>query len=305
MQEFTMASKIGPVHCCKWEPQAEPVGVVQIIHGIKEHMGRYVRFAEFLAQNGYVVLGADHPGHGSGAAEDGTLGYMTGGWSQTVMNIRALFVSAKEEYPGLPYIMFGHSMGSFLLMTYLSVYSSDLDAAILSGSGWQAEGLLSAGRLLCRQQIAKLGEDANSPLIENLMFGAYNKHFEPVRTPHDWISRDTEAVDAYAADPLCGWPASIQMCLEMMRGIQRNQSKVNLKKMKKELPVFFLAGQDDPVGNYGNGVLKAVTAFQNAGMEDVLVELYPDMRHECHNEIGWQQVYDNILTWIVKKTQDI
>lgn len=220
MQELYITSEVGPIHCCQWMPLGEPIGVIQIIHGVKEHIGRYGHLAEFLTQNGYLVLGVDHPGHGLSVIEEDGLGYLSGGWKQDVRNIRALFTQTHMEYAKIPYMMLGHSMGSFLLMTYLSVFSRDLGAAILSGSGRQADAMLTAGRLLCQQQAAKLGEKRSGPVIESLMFSSYNKHFAPTRTPHDWLSTKLEVAGVCGADPLCGWPVSIQLCSEMMRPIQ-------------------------------------------------------------------------------------
>lgn len=292
---------IGSIHCCRWMPKGTPVGIVQIIHGINEYVERYHDFADYLADHGFLVIGEDHPGHGLSVDDEITRGYMTGGWIETVKLIHKIYKKTSAEYPGVPYVMFGHSMGSFLLMTYLSVFHDDLSAAVISGTGWQPAALLSAGRAMCAAEASRLGEEKHSPLLQKMMFGSYNSRIPTAQTPYDWISTDLSVVKEYASDPLCTWRPSIQLCSQMLLGIQRNQRPVNLEKMKKDLPVFFISGQQDPVGNYGKGVLKMVRAFQNAGMKDVLVELYPDMRHECHNEIGKDRVYQDILQWILQK----
>jgi len=293
-----MQSEVGSIHCCKWLPHGEPRGIIQIVHGISEYIARYDDFASYLADAGYIVVGEDHPGHGKSVPEDGAFGYLTGGWMGTVKLIHRLYLKTSTEHPGLPYIMLGHSMGSFLVRTYLFTYHDPLAGAILSGTGWQPDAILPVGVLLCREEAARLGETKNSPLIQNIVFGSYNKSFAPNRTPYDWISTDSDVVDRYAADPFCTWLPSVQLCREMMQGIQMIQKRSNLSRMKKDLPVYFFAGQLDPVGNMGNGVLKCVQAFKNAGMKNVLVELYPGMRHECHNENGKEKVYEDVVRWV-------
>ena len=274
------------MHCCQWLPEGQPVGVVQIVHGVAEYIARYDEFARFLAAHGYLVVGEDHPGHGKSVGEGDQFGYLTGGWSGAVRNIHMLYGKTRGENPGIPYVILGHSMGSFLLRTYLYTYHAELSGAIVSGTGWQPAALLPLGLALCREEAARLGETRCSPLIQKLIFGSYNQRFAPNRTPYD---------------PFCTWQPTIQLCREMLRGMQSIQKRENLGRMQKELPVFFFAGQLDPVGNMGNGVLKAVQAFKDAGMKDVTVELYPDMRHECLNETGREKVFADVLAWMQEK----
>ena len=273
MQEFYMQTANGCVHCCQWLPVCEPVGIVQIVHGICDYTARYSALAEFLADRGYVVVGEDHPGHGKSVSEHERHGYLTGGWMGTVKLIHHLYTRTRAEYPHIPYIMLGHSMGSFLLRTYLYTYHVDLAGAILSGTCWQPEAIFPVASLVCKREAARLGEENHSPVLHSMAFGSYNKDFQPTRTLYDWICSREEVVDVYSTDPLCTWLPSIQLYSEMMQGIRMNQKRSNLSRMQKDLPIYFFSGQQDPVGNNGNGVLKAVQAFKNAGMQDVLVEL--------------------------------
>lgn len=298
MKKFYMKSSAGKFLCYEWHPAYEPIGIIQIIHGIKEHVARYEALARYFTNAGFLVVGADHPGHGPAAEEPG---YLAGGWSQAVKNIRSLYKRTHCVHKSLPYIMFGHSMGSFLLMTYLSVYHDDLSGAVISGTGWQPEAAVAAGRAMCKALSGKCDEHSRNKLLNTLIFGGYRRHFASEHSNSGWISSDIEVVKRYENDPLCTWTPTIQLCSQMLRGIQRNQMRSNLTKMQKHLPVFFISGQQDPVGNFGNGVLKTVQAFKDAGMNDVLVELYPAMRHECHNEIGKERVFDDILHWIQSK----
>lgn len=302
MHTFYLQTNCGMIHCTQWLPEGDPVGVVQIIHGINEYVGRYDELARFLTGHGYLVVGEDHPGHGYSVGKDDQFGYLTGGWMGTVKIVHQLCRKTMAEHPGIPYIMLGHSMGSFLLRTYLYTYHDPISAALISGTSWMPAATYPAALLLCREEKARIGERSFSPLLFNLAFGSYNKPFEPAASPYEWICARQEVVDTYADNPFCTWKPSIQLFTEMMKGMQMNQKKVNLAKMRKDLPLFFFAGQLDPVGNMGNGVLQAVLAFKEAGMRDVLVELYPNMRHECHNEEDRYKVFEDILAWIREKT---
>lgn len=301
MKEFFLETGFGPdLHTCAWYPKDKPIGIVQIIHGIAEYAGRYDAFASFLADQGYLVVGEDHAGHGKTVGETGQYGYMDGGWSGTVKGIHALYQKIHEEYPNVPYFMLGHSMGSFLLRTYLFTYHTTLAGAIISGTGWQPAAILPAGRLLCKEEALRRGERLSSPLLQKLIFGSYNQAFAPARTPNDWLSRDEAVVDAYTEDPMCGFFPSIQLCGEMMGGIQMIQKKDNLQRMQKDLPILFISGEQDPVGAMGKGVQQTVAAFRDVGMQRVSCVLYPDMRHETLNEIGKEQVYHDILKWLTE-----
>ena len=303
MQEYYIRTDNGAVHCCRWQPEGDPIAVVQIIHGIREYTARYDQFARYLASCGFLVIGADHPGHGTSCEDTCKRGYLKGGWVGTVKIIRKLYEQVHKQYPDIPYIMFGHSMGSYLLQTYLCVYN-DLTAAVISGTGWQPEVLLRVGEKLCALERVRLGEHASSTMIENLMFSSYNRKFKPNRTENDWISSDVQTVDTYCADAMCTWKPSIQLCGQMLSAIRRNQDVRNLKHIRKNIPLFFISGQMDPVGDFGNGVLRTVAEFKHVGMKDVVVELYPNMRHECIHEIGKEKVMHDVVSWIMEKCVD-
>lgn len=299
MQEFFLQN--GPtefLHCCQWEPACQPIGVVQLVHGVAEHVARYDPFAQFLAERGYLVVGEDHPGHGKSVATGEALGYLDGGWAGAVRGIHHLYGKTRAAYPGIPYYILGHSMGSFLMRTYLYTFHDALAGVILSGTGWQSPAVLAAGRTICRLEILRRGERATSQLLESLAFGAYNRNFAPNRTAYDWLSTDEAQVDRYVADPLCGFSPSIQLYQEMFYGIAQNQKRENLSRMQKTLPILFFSGAQDPVGSMGKGVVQTARAFQAAGMEDVTVKLYEQMRHETLNEVGRQQVWGDIFAWI-------
>lgn len=299
MEEFYLASNgAGRIHCGLWLPEGQPRAVVQIIHGIAEHIGRYDHFARFLTERGFAVCADDHMGHGLSVESGGVFGYFSGGWMAAVRDERSLFEEMKKRFPAVPYFMLGHSMGSFLLRTYLYTYPGELTGAIISGTGWQPELALSAGLALCKLEQLRIGETGRSKLLKELMFGAYNKKFSPNRTPNDWICSDEAVVDAYTEDALCGFDATVGLTRDMLTGISMNQKKENLAKMDKTLPVLFVSGMQDPVGAMGEGVLRTIDAFKRAGLTNVTIRLYPEGRHEMLNETNRTEVYADVLSWL-------
>lgn len=299
MEEFYLASNgAGRIHCGLWLPEGQPRAVVQIIHGIAEHIGRYDHFARFLTERGFAVCADDHMGHGLSVESGGVFGYFSGGWMAAVRDERSLFEEMKKRFPAVTIFMLGHSMGSFLLRTYLYTYPGELTGAIISGTGWQPELALSAGLALCRLEQLRIGETGRSKLLKELMFGAYNKKFSPNRTPNDWICSDEAVVDAYTEDALCGFDATVGLTRDMLTGISMNQKKENLAKMDKTLPVLFVSGMQDPVGAMGEGVLRTIDAFKRAGLTNVTIRLYPEGRHEMLNETNRTEVYADVLSWL-------
>lgn len=291
----------GSIHACKWTPEKDPIGIVQIVHGIAEYIERYDDFACYLNDLGYVVVAEDHMGHGK-TMHTGVKGYFHGGWFNAVADSYTLLERTKAEYPELPYVLFGHSMGSFMARTILCKYpESGISAAIICGTGWQPRYMLPAVIKLCDSICKKVGEQNPSETLQNLVFGGYNKRVEHPRTPFDWLSRDPKQVDAYIEHPMCGFTASCGLLRDMLKGISYVEQPDNLAKMNRELPVFFIAGGDDPVGSYGKGVIRTAEEFRKAGMKDVSQRIYPLCRHEILNEINREEIYHDISSWIEKK----
>ena len=291
----------GRIHACRWVPEGQPRAVVQIIHGIAEFVERYDDFANFLTAKGILVVAEDHMGHGQSINGDGIRGYFHGDWFTAIEDSMQLMADTKAEFPDLPYILFGHSMGSFMARTILCKYPDcGLTAAVICGTGWQPAAALPA-MVKMMEGICKVSEETKpNEMLQKLVFGSYNKKVEHPRTPYDWLTRDDKIVDAYIAHPLCGFTPTAGLMREMTRGIHYIQQKKNLEAMNKQLPVFFIAGGDDPVGPYGKGVHTCAEAFRKAGMEDVSVRIYPLCRHEILNEINREQVYQDVWKWIGK-----
>ena len=291
------------LHACLWIPDEKIKfrGVLQIAHGVAEHIGRYDDFARYLNGQGIVVAGHDHLGHGQSLPEGGTPVYFgeENGWMHAVDDIHGLHEILAKRFKRLPHLIMGHSMGSFLTRSYLIRYPGEKKAAILMGTGWQPGYMLTGGTLVAKRFLYKNGPDSTSPFVTELAFGGYNRAFAPNRTGFDWLSADPENVDRYIADPLCGADATVGLFRDMLGGIRFNQKPANLKKMDPSMPVLFISGEDDPVGAMGKGVKRSCAAFQKAGMQDVTIKLYAGLRHEILNEKPMQQtVYSDIHDWL-------
>lgn len=303
-KEFYFPSADGQHRCYakQWLPQGPPRAVVQLVHGVAEHVGRYAPFAAWLAERGFAVAGEDHLGHGK-TADDGKMGYFgpQNGWDLVVKDIRRLRELMGEQYPDAPYFILGHSMGSFLTRTYLIRYPGTVTGAILSGTGQESAATVALGKLLCSLICKTKGPETRSSLVHNMALGAYNRQFAPNRTGSDWISRDEAVVDAYLQDPFCTFMPTVGMYRDMMGGLQYIADPKNLKKMYKTTPVYLFSGDRDPVGQNGKGVQKVAEFFRTAGCTDVTVKLYPGARHEMLNERNRQEVYQDVLSWMEGK----
>lgn len=291
------------IHAKKCLPDGAPKAVVQIAHGIAEHVERYAEFMELLASNGYAVAANDHLGHGKSIGSPDERGFFApyNGWEYVVSDMDKLHDIMRADYPDIPYVFFGHSMGSFLTRTYLIKHPDKYDAAIISGTGHQSKALVIGGYTMASAAVMLQGSKQPGDRLNDIAFGAYNKGFEPSRTPFDWLSRDEAMVDKYVADPLCGFVATNGLFRDMMGGIKFITNQKNINNMSKKQPIYFMSGACDPVGENGEGVNRAYTAFCNAGLKDVFLRLYPDGRHEMLNELNRADVYRDILSWLEEK----
>ena len=307
MTEFTFLSTDGKtqLHGMRWEPEGGSVcAVLQICHGVAEHIARYDAFARYLNGLGIAVVGHDHLGHGLSLPEGGTPVYFGEGntWNTVVDDIYVLHQRIRLWYPDVPLCIMGHSMGSFLTRTYLIRYPGTVKAAVIMGTGWQPKAVIAGGMAVAKAVGAVVGENGTSDLVTNLAFGAYNKLFAPNRTSCDWLSADEDNVDTYMADPLCGADATVGLFRQMLLGIRFNQKLSNLRQMDPRIPVLFVAGEKDPVGDCGNGVRRTYQEFRRAGVQDCTLKLYPGLRHEILNEKAQQQqIFEDIGQWLTSK----
>ena len=288
-------------------PEGRPRAVLQMTHGMAEFIGRYEPLARWLAQQGIAAVGHDHLGHGGSAASPEDYGYfgLPDGNRLLLDDLYGVTCWAKErpELAGLPWFLLGHSMGSFYARQYLCEHGDALAGAILMGTGWQPKAAVEAGRALCHLMAVFKGWRYRSALVDSMAFGSYNRSFEPGRTPMDWLNRDPAAVDRYQADPRCGFRFTLNGYDSMFHGLARLCDKQLLARVPQNLPVLFLSGGDDPVGDKGRGVCKAAQSLREAGVQQVRIKLYPGARHELLEELNHQEVFGDIADFITRTIQ--
>ncbi len=301
MQDIFYPSKDGKntVHACLWKPEGKAKGVVQIIHGMCEYAERYAPFAEFLTKNGYIVCAEDHLGHGKTAKNADDLGYFNdeADYSIVVEDIHQLKLTVQKDTADLPWFVLGHSMGSFFCRKYISVYGGEFKGAVIMGTGFKGNLTLNTALSAVKASARSHGWRFSSSTIKNLAFGSYNKKFKPARTQNDWLSKNAQNVDEYEKDPLCGFDFTNNGYFILFSVIKQACSKEVINAVPKNLPVYFVAGALDPVGDYGKGVLKAANKFHKAGVKDVFVTLYEDARHEILNDDCKDKVQIDVLNF--------
>ena len=279
-----------------WLPEGEPKAVVQFVHGMAEHIDRYDAPARALAAAGYAVVGHSHLGHGPKGIIKGYFADKDG-WQCLIEDTHNLRLQTQQYFPGKPYFLLGHSMGSFVVRCYLLEKAEGLAGAILSGTGWYDPMTLAAGLTITNISCLLGGAKKECTLMQKIVALTSRGDFEN-RTPCDWLTRDNAEVDKYVADPLCGFTFTASGYRDMFRGLKRLLTVDALKKMPSALPVYFFSGDKDPVGACGVGVNKIVGMFREAGMQDVDVKLYPDGRHEMFNELNREEVYADLVRWL-------
>lgn len=298
VRDFTFPSATGTcdIFCRLWIPEKVRC-VVQIAHGMAEHIGRYDDFAKFLNDNGVLVAANDHAGHGKSVKDSNGLGSFApeNGWSLVLEDMRALYKAVKQNYPDVPYILMGHSMGSFLARTFASRKMADVEAYIFSGTAGRNPAI-GVARIIAKREIKKYGRMRPSRMLMDLSFGSYNKRFKPQRTGYEWLSRDTKTADLYSEDPLCGFDFTAGAFSDLFDGL----SEIGAKEWAAavpDVPVLLISGAEDPVGGFGKGVREVYADLRSTG-HDVSMKLYEGGRHEMLNETNKDEVYRDILAFI-------
>ena len=293
-----------------WEPDAAvkpdfaPRAVVQLVHGMAEHVERYAPFAEHLVGEGFVVCANDHVGHGKTASSEADLGHMPleGGEDVLVEDVHALRELVGERYlADVPHVIFGHSMGSFVTRVYLTRHAEGLSAAVICGTGQQPHAQAAAGKTLTRVLASLRGERHVSKLIDSMGAGAYAKAIRDARTNVDWIATDPEVVDEYQVDPLCGQPFTVGAYHTLSCLVADATDEVLARRVPAGLPLYFIAGAEDPVGDRGRGVRAAVSEYRNAGVRLVELTIYPGVRHEILNEPIKEKVMSDIVDFLSRQ----
>lgn len=285
-----------------WKPnnENEVKAVLQISHGMIEFIERYDEFATYLVENGYAVVGHDHLGHGSTVNTQDEWGYFVKENASRIVveDVYRVTCKIKETFPNTKCILLGHSMGSFIARRYLMTYGSEIDAAIIMGTGSQRKLTVIGGKLIIKIWEIIYGDKHRSKFLEKVMFGTYNKRFSDHQFGKEWLTKDEEIRKSYCNDPACNFLFTLngnQMILDTLGFIQ-NQS--NIDKIPKNLPIFIVAGKDDPVGNYGKGVEHVYNIYKKSGIKDISIRLYENDRHEILNETDREVVYKDILDWL-------
>lgn len=303
IEEFKFKSSTGKdVYAKKWYDNTieNYKGIVQLVHGMEEYIGRYDDFANYLASNGYIVVGHDHLGHGKSVEQDTDLGNFgcTDAWFKLAKDIHILQNKTANENPNLPYIVMGHSMGSLLTRTYLTMYNDNLAGAIITGTSGQKYGL-HLGILIA--SIIKLfkGENYKSKLLERLVTGSFNNNFKPTRTEADWTTSDKDKIDEYMKLANPNRKFTVDSYIALFKGsiYLNNKNKI---KNTPNIPILIFSGAKDPVGANGKGVKRVYNMLKEAGVKDITFKLFENGRHEMLNEVNRNEVYEFVLKWIEK-----
>jgi len=303
-QELSHISDDGKsIHVYRWSPDGTQGGKIRasvlLAHGMAEHAVRYTRFAKALCDKGYELWAPDHRGHGKTAAE-GELGWLApaDGFKRVVNDLYSLSKRIKEEAPGLPLFLFGHSWGSFLSQGYMSLYGQGINGCILSGTAGNGGATLKLGRLVAGIGCAIKGQHSPAPLMDTMSFGSFNNAFKPNRTKFDWLSRDEAEVDAYIKDPLCGFICSYGFFRDLLSGLSWIHDKETMSFIPKDLPIFMIAGSKDPVGAATSSFDRLYDQYRMEGIKDLNKKLYSDGRHEVLNDTCREEATTDIIAWL-------
>lgn len=290
------------VQIYEWLPDNEQEirAIVQIAHGMAEHADRYSSFAKYLCDNGIVVVANDHRGHGKTAGDISKLGYFAdeNGWDKVVDDLKAVSRYINSKYPNLPIIVFGHSMGSFLMRKYIMNPPLKISGAIICGTAGHPGILGKIGLMITKFLLIFQDKKTKSKLMDKLSFGAYNGNFKPNRTNFDWLSRDNDEVDKYINDPYCGFIFSVKAYNDLLGGLLYVNAQENINQTNNNLPIYLISGYKDPVGNNGKGIIEVYNKFKKAGVKNITMKLFDNGRHEILNEINKEEVYKHVLKWI-------
>lgn len=288
-----------------WETEKEPVGVLQIVHGMAEYIDRYDNFAKYMTEHGFNVIGHDHLGHGYSVSDERDYGFFAeeNGDKIIIDDMHSVTQYAKEKWEELPNFILGHSMGSFCLRQYLTKYSNDVFGAIIMGTGWIPSAAALLGKTIATNTCKSKGSHTVNPLLIKLTLEPYNKPFAPARTNCDWLSKDEKQVDLYVNDKLCGFDFTAGAYKDFFTVLEKIAKNRQLIGMRKSLPILITSGSVDPVG--GKKACEKLNAqYKRCGIDDVTLKLWENDRHEILNELDKSDVYDYICTWLKSKIQN-
>lgn len=309
---YLTASDTTPLFVRTWLPDepAQPRAVVQLVHGMAEHSARYARFAQALTGAGYAVVADDHRGHGRtiGAASPQGHTHDEDGWTAVLADLDLVRDDIDATFPDLPVILMGHSWGSLLVRGWVARHGQDVTPApaaryplaglIIMGTAPDPGLTGTVGLALAKAQVRLHGRSRPSELLNRLSFATSTKGIEPLRTESDWLSRDEAEVDAYIADPWCGFTCSAGFFRDLTTAALLVNRRAAFEAVPADLPVLVISGEADPVGGWGKGVRKVAAGLERAGVRDLTLRLYPGARHELLNETNRDEVTADLLSWI-------
>lgn len=288
-----------------WETEKEPIGVLQIVHGMAEYIDRYDNFAKYMTEQGFNVIGHDHLGHGHSVSDERDYGFFAeeNGDKIIIEDMHSVTQYAREKWEELPNFILGHSMGSFCLRQYLTKYSNDVFGAIIMGTGWIPSAAALLGKTIATNTCKSKGSHTVNPLLIKLTLEPYNKPFAPARTNCDWLSRDEKQVDLYVNDKLCGFDFTAGAYKDFFTVLEKIAKNRQLIGMRKSLPILITSGSVDPVG--GKKACEKLNAqYKRCGIDDVTLKLWENDRHEILNELDKSDVYLYIYNWLKSKIQN-
>lgn len=288
-----------------WETEKEPIGVLQIVHGMAEYIDRYDNFAKYMTEHGFNVIGHDHLGHGHSVSDERDYGFFAeeNGDKIIIEDMHSVTQYAREKWEELPNFILGHSMGSFCLRQYLTKYSNDVFGAIIMGTGWIPSAAALLGKTIATNTCKSKGSHTVNPLLIKLTLEPYNKPFAPARTNCDWLSRDEKQVDLYVNDKLCGFDFTAGAYKDFFTILEKIAKNRQLIGMRKSLPILITSGNVDPVG--GKKACEKLNAqYKRCGIDDVTLKLWENDRHEILNELDKSDVYRYIYNWLKSKIQN-
>ncbi|WP_319418033.1 alpha/beta hydrolase [Virgibacillus necropolis] len=285
------------VYVKKWYKQNQkPKAIVQLAHGMVEHINRYDTFAKYLLENDIFLYGNDHRGHGKTGEKQGKLGYFAAekGFEKVTNDLYEVTMEIKKEYPDTPLFILGHSMGSFLARSYIQRYSQEIDGVVLSGTGYTPKARFQVGKQLA----SALPPKEETKLMNTLTFGSYNKRVDDKNTSYDWLTRDKAMIQSYTDDPYCGFVPTARFYYDLLDGISMIQDARRNEAIRKDLPMLLASGDADPVGDYGKGVWKTAELYEKAGLENIATMFSHGGRHELLNELNKEEVFTLIFHWL-------
>ena len=310
-KDFTFQSSDGktPIHAVRWMPDSGRVeAILQIAHGMQEFIDRYDHFAKYLNEHGVMVVGHDHVGHGQSILSKENWGFfeLKNGVKILLQDIHHLRVMTQRKYPGVPYFMMGHSMGSFLVRDYIIARGNGLNGVILVGSGYTSPRATLLGIALTSSLAKIYGWHHRSTFLTKLAFRKNNRFNMTGEDPdNNWLTKDRAIVDFFYHNPACNYVFTLGGYHTLFKAFRVCNQQKNVNRVTKNLPVFLVSGDEDFVGEYGKGVHKIAEMFRKAGLADVQVKLYKGDRHEILNELDKDKVFADILAWMRQKAESV